>query len=327
MIRLSAAIDLGTNTARLLVGSIDGPIVVHNQVERRITRLGGGFSTLNGIAEAAQERTVAALKDFADILAKQGIDRVRAVATSAVRDAANGQQFCERVYADTGIRLEVIDGDTEAQLTLRGVLAGLDERPQTLMVFDVGGGSTEYTIANGVRTLFTESLPLGVVRLSEGKVTIPAMAEKISRELACLRRRIEEAGLLTSLAGATLVGTAGTATTLAAISLRMSEYDYRRVNNYRINLPEIRRIYELLRRMSPNDRLSVPGLEAGREDLIIAGILITVQTMETFGFSSLKVSDFGLLEGVLQTLFPDNQCVQLATAQPGDSTGRSRQNF
>lgn len=302
MSRLVAAIDLGTNTARMLVGTVDGTTLVHHLVMRRITRLGGGFSITEGISRVAKERTVAALREFASILAGQGVETVRAVATSAVRDAANRQLFCEEVLAETGIKLEVIDGDTEGLLTLRGVQAGLDEHPDTLLVFDVGGGSTEYTIANSSQLLFTESIPLGVVRLSEGKVTIPAMVEKIARELARLRREIEQAGLLGALKGATLVGTAGTATTLAAISQQMEEYDYRRVNNYCLELAEIRRIFELLRQMPPVERLKVPGLEAGREDLIIAGILVTMHTMETFGFRSLKVSDFGLLEGVLQSL-------------------------
>lgn len=296
----AAAIDLGTNTARLLIGGVDGAGAIEPLlVKRCITRLGGGFTRERGISREAFARTVVALKEFAGDLELHGVTRVRAVATSAVRDAVNGGEFCARILQETGIRLDVIDGHREGLLTLRGVLAGLDVATGNLLVFDVGGGSTEYTVSAGVKPLFSMSLPLGVVRLTEGKVSPEAMGEKISRELGTLREKLAERNLRQLLEGATLVGTAGTATTLAAISMGMTDYDYRRVNNYTLALEEIRGIFSRLRPMTPAERLAVPGLELGREDLIIAGILITIATMETFGFSRLKVSDFGLLEGVL----------------------------
>lgn len=297
---LSAAIDLGTNTARLLIGHLgEGRAIKPVLVARRITRLGGGFTRRDGISHEASDRTVAAMKEFAEEIARHDVKNVRAVATSAVRDAVNRQEFCERIRNETGIELQVIDGEAEGLLTLRGVLAGIDSRAGDFLVFDVGGGSTEYTLANGNAVVYTESLPLGVVRLTEGKITCPAMIDKISRELNTLRKNLDNRRLLPSLAKATLVGTAGTATTLAAISLKMTHYDYRLVNNYVIGLEEIKSIYETLLPMTPEQRLAVPGMERGREDLIIAGILITVQTMETFGFTKLKISDYGLLEGIL----------------------------
>ena len=298
-----AAIDLGTNTARLLIGyrEEDGhfrPVLV----KRHITRLGGGFSKTTGIAADARERTVAALLDFAAEVRRHGVRRVRAVATSAVRDAVNGRDFCAEILARTGIRLEVIDGTSEGALTLAGVLAGIDTQHEHLLVFDVGGGSTEYTLTSQGSLLFTTSLPLGVVRLTEGKVTSAAMEEKITRELNGFTTLLQRHGLLAQLRDAELVGTAGTATTLAAISMEMTEYDYRRVNNYRLALDEIRKIYDRLLPLAPAERLLVPGMERGREDLIIAGIRITLQTMETLGFRNLIVSDYGLLEGVLLSI-------------------------
>jgi exopolyphosphatase/guanosine-5'-triphosphate,3'-diphosphate pyrophosphatase len=166
-------------------------------------------------------------------------------------------------------------------------------------VFDVGGGSTEYTLAKGETPLFTMSLPLGVVRLTEGKGSCAAMDEKITRELMKVLADVDKAGLTGILEDATLVGTAGTATTLAAIRLKMEEYDYRRVNNYCLTLDDVKAIYLELLPMTLEERLKVPGLEKGREDLIIAGALITVRTMEIFGFRQLKVSDCGLLEGIM----------------------------
>ena len=142
------------------------------------------------------------------------------------------------------------------------------------------------------------SLPLGVVRLTEGKADPAAMADKIGRELDYLQQQMAQSQV-ELFPGTLLVGTAGTATTLAAISLKMAEYDYRKVNNYTLQQQEIQRIYDLLLPLSPEQRLSVAGLEKGREDLIIAGSLITLLTLQRFGFGSMKVSDYGLLEGLV----------------------------
>lgn len=295
-----AAIDLGTNTARLLIGTVgsDGTIVP-DLVVRRITRLGGGFTRERGISPEARERTVAALREFSAEIRRLGAVSVLATATSAVRDAVNGAEFCGDVEGETGIRLTVIDGEREGLLTRAGVYAGLDDRSGTVFIFDVGGGSTEYTLVHEGELLFTRSLPLGVVRLTEGKGEPAAMADKISRELLPLKEALAGGGLLERLAGATLVGTAGTATTLAAISMGMIEYDYRLVNNHVLSRSEVQEIYRRLLPLEPPARLSVPGMEPGREDLIIAGMLVTLQTMALFGFDRMKVSDFGLLEGVL----------------------------
>ncbi|MBI1922449.1 MAG: exopolyphosphatase [Geobacter sp.] len=299
---LKAAIDLGTNTVRLLIGTVDEQGVHPALLKREITRLGGGFRKNSGISREACERTIAALRLFADEIGKREVTRVRAVATSAVRDAANGNEFVAEVLERTGIRLEVIDGEEEGLLTLRSVISGLDEKSGDLMIFDIGGGSTEYTLATDSSPLFTDSLPLGVVRLTEGKRSVEAMSDKIERELVRLQAEIERKGLVQYLRDATLVGTAGTATTLAAIDLRLKTYDYRQVNNHILSREKILAIYEQLLPLSPEERLHVPGLEKGREDLIIAGILLTLKTMEMFGFERMKVSDFGLLEGVLLSI-------------------------
>lgn len=295
----AAAIDLGTNTARLLIGHREPAGVIKPLlVKRWITRLGGGFSKELGISEEAKMRSVAALKDFAMEIKTHGVAKLRAVATSAVRDAVNGKALCDEICQETGIRLEILDCREEGLLTLRGVLAGIDEPNDDFLVFDVGGGSTEYTLTLDRKPIFTESLPLGVVRLTEGKKSPEAMEDKISRELTTLRSKLVHDDLLKSLNRVSLVGTAGTATTLAAISLKLENYDYRLVNNYSLSLDEIRQIYATLLPMTPDERLNVTGLEKGREDLIIAGILVTLKTMELFGFQKLKVSDFGLLEGL-----------------------------
>jgi exopolyphosphatase/guanosine-5'-triphosphate,3'-diphosphate pyrophosphatase len=297
-----ASIDLGTNTARLLIGSSVNGKVERHFLSRRITRLGGGFTKDRGISPEAALRTISALKDFAASLHEYRIDRIRAVATSAVRDAVNRTEFCQEVRSTTGIELEVITGELEGKLTLAGVISGLDTCDGSLFVFDVGGGSTEYTLASGENILFTSSLPLGVVRLTEGKVGVDAMGGKVEKELCSLANELQSASLSDRLSSATLIGTAGTATTLAAISLKLADYDYRKVNNHLLSLDRIRAIYGTLLPLSPEERLQVAGLEKGREDLIVAGTILTIKTMELFGFSTLKVSDYGLLEGVLLDL-------------------------
>ncbi|MBL0226429.1 MAG: exopolyphosphatase [Geobacteraceae bacterium] len=295
-----AAIDFGTNTARLLIADRrpDGSFKLV-RIEREIVRMGGGFSKETGLSADAIQRGSHCLQRFAGILNEYGVRNPRAVATSAVRDAINGQSFIGQIYRQTGIALTVIDGEQEGILTLTGVVAGLDCQPDHLMVFDVGGGSTEYTLSHGGEAVFVRSIPLGVVRLTEGTATAAEMSEKIEKELCLLSNELSDSLVAAPDQGTLLVGTAGTATTLAAISMKMATYDYRRVHNSILSIDEIRRIYRLLLPLSPEVRLEIPGLEKGREDLIIAGMLITLNTMERFGFRSFKVSDYGLLEGLI----------------------------
>ena len=295
-----ASIDLGTNTARLLIGTVRDGKIIRQHISRRVTRLGGGFSKETGISRDAALRTVDALKAFSAIIDEFQVTELRAVATSAVRDAVNRDVFCSDVRSTSGIRLEVISGEEEARLTLAGVISGLDVVTDTLLVFDVGGGSTEYTLSKAGTIIFSRSLPLGVVRLVEGKGNTAAMAEKIERELKLLYSEMNAAGVTPLLAEASMIATAGTATTIAAIDIGLADYDYAKVNNHLITAPRIKEIFTRLLPLSPSERLQqVIGLEEGREDLIVAGILLTLKSMEIFGSESLKVSDFGLLEGIM----------------------------
>ena len=294
-----AAIDFGTNTARLLIVDLnEGGGFTHVHLQREIVRMGGGFSREQGLSREAMERGMSCLTTFAAAIRDHEVGTVRAVATSAVRDARNGADFVQRVRQETGIALTVINGSVEGNLTLAGVMAGLDQTYDTLLVMDVGGGSTEYTLSRAGRTEYVKSLPLGVVRLTEGKDSIAAMETKIRKELALLRDDMQISGHSLPK-GTPLIGTAGTATTLAAINMVMTDYDYRKVNNSVISRSGIEAIYDRLLPMTLEERLTVPGLEKGREDLVISGMLIILQTMNLFGMESLKVSDYGLLEGLV----------------------------
>lgn len=300
MNKCTASIDFGTNTARLLIAGVDvAGNLEHILIEREITRMGGGFCAETGLAPEAIERGLACLDRFAEVIKAHDVQDVRAVATSAVRDAVNGPDFVELVRQKTGINLDIIDGMKEGMLTLAGVLSGLDQQHEDILLFDIGGGSTEYTCVRGGKNMFGISLPLGVVRLMEGKKTESAIKEKIARELEMLVARMEAEGTNIIADNTVLIGSAGTATTLAAINMGMTEYDYRRVNNSIITRKEIQEIYERLAPLTPEERLKVPGVEKGREDLIIAGILITAKTMDIFGMREMKVSDYGILEGLV----------------------------
>jgi exopolyphosphatase / guanosine-5'-triphosphate,3'-diphosphate pyrophosphatase len=294
-----AAIDFGTNTARLLiVDLIEGGGFTHVHLQREVVRMGGGFSREHGLSAEAIQRGLSCLARFAAAIRDHEVETVRAVATSAVRDALNGAGFVQRVRQETGIALTVIDGVAEGNLTLAGVMAGLDQHYEEILVMDVGGGSTEYTLSRAGRTEYVRSLPLGVVRLTEGKDTVAAMETKIRKELEVLRADLRACGQRLQ-PGTALIGTAGTATTLAAINMGMVDYDYRKVNNSVISRAEIEAIYERLLPMTLAERLAVPGLEKGREDLVISGMLIILQTMDLFGMETMKVSDYGLLEGLV----------------------------
>ncbi len=315
MNQLVAAIDLGTNTARLLIGSItaDGRIetVLHKSL---ISRLGGGFSREKGIAPAAWKRTLAILDEFAGDLQEHGVAAVHAVATSAVREANNGREFVADVHGKTGIPLRVIDGVEEARLNLRGVLSGLDT-VSDLFVFDIGGGSTEYLLARGKSAIFSLSLPLGVVHLTEGHGSVNAMDAIISRELVRLRMVLTEQGLLTAVGMAQLVGTAGTITTLAALHRQVPHHSSSMLHGTCLPHADVSALYQALVNRSSEERLAMPGLEKGREDLIIAGTLITLRTMELFAFGQCFVCETGLLQGAL--------LARETAGESGDSYGAS----
>lgn len=297
-----ASIDLGTNSARLLIGSADPAKGIRPLlVKRKITRLGGGFSKETGLSPEARRRSLDVLHDFAEEIQRHGVRQIRAVATSAVRDAVNGKDFIAEVFQRTGILLEVIDGREEGLLTLRGIFSGIQAEGDVL-IFDIGGGSTEYTLARNEASLFTRSLPLGVVRLTEGKRSIPAMEDKINREFEALLNVLTQAGYPSCVPGTRLIGTAGTPTTLAGIDLGVTDYTAGSVHGHILSLEVIRNIYARILPLTPEQCLLVPGIEKGREDLILAGTLITLRTMERFGFKYLTVSESGLLEGLLLSL-------------------------
>lgn len=298
-----AAIDVGTNTVRLLVVDLEpGGAWTTVAQDQRVTRLGESLAGSGRLAPAAMTRTGDAVAEYVSRARTLAADEVRIVATSAVREAANGAEFAAAVGRQTGHAIEVIPGGEEARLTLRGVLHGLGHAGGRVVVFDIGGGSTEYIAARDAAVECAVSLRLGVVPLAE-RFPFPEGAS--ARQYAVLAAAVREqltrelpAGLVAVRADR-LVGTAGTVTTLAALDLGLAAYDARRVQGHVLSLSAVEGLRARLGALSVRARAALPCLEPGRADLIIPGTAIVLETMRLLAADRLTVSDFGLREGLV----------------------------
>ncbi len=301
-----ASIDIGSNTLRLLVAETAHQRGLKEIArDRRITRLGGGFTEEAGLKEDAIERTIRVLMEFKDTAVHAGAEHILAVATSVVRRAKNREVFIERVKEKTGMDVRIIDGTEEARLCVEGVLSAVKREKEEILIVDIGGGSTEFVYCGGDRVFETISVEnMGVVHLTEGFLRSDPPGE---RELEGLEKRIEEFlhHVRTSLSGVfrkdmcELCGTAGTVTTLASIEQSLETYQPDKINNYILTYDGVRKIYHRLVTMSLEERKQLLSLEKGREDLIIPGTAIVLKCMEAFGLYTMRVSDAGLLEGII----------------------------
>jgi exopolyphosphatase/guanosine-5'-triphosphate,3'-diphosphate pyrophosphatase len=297
-----ASIDIGTNTFRILVAELRGNELKKLYIDRVITRLGGGFKEKEKlITEGATERALSALRRFAEILEEYRVEKIRAVATSVVRDSLNGLEFVEKVKKETGIVVEIISGEEEAKLTVDGVLRSVSSPSDYSVIFDVGGGSTEYVYVRRDTILGLRSTSMGVVHLAERfmKSDIPSesdikmLCEEIENVLS-----YELSWIDISDDNLSLIGTAGTPTTLAAIELGLDKYNPGLINGFVLQKDMVLRILKSLASIPSNERLKIKGLEKGREDVIIPGALIVLKTMNRFSKDEVLVSDGGLLEGL-----------------------------
>lgn len=305
-----AAVDIGTNTVRVLVADYHGGDRLVPVIRREaITRLGGGFTAAGGIAEEAMGRTLAALKSFRNVIFDRRVESVAAVATSVVRKAVNGNAFVQRAREEAGIEITVISGETEATLAMRGALLPVDVSYEQAFILDIGGGSTEFILTRGAKPMLIESIDLGVVHLTESYVRhdppaadeLHAIEQEVQAQIRSIQERFHTAGLLpfSPESGTILIGIAGTPTTLAALDLQLHTYDRDRVTNHTLPRNRIEEIFHRLIQRTARERLRLPGLQPGREDLIIPGAMITLEVMDRFGFSTLRVIDSGILEGII----------------------------
>ncbi len=304
-----AAIDAGSNTLRLLVGRVNNGKVLPKFYLRRISRLAGDFTQKEGLSLEAKERTLFAFQELAKTCLQAEVKQVRVVGTAAFRQAVNGEHFACEVRQFTQLPLEIISGKVEAEYMVSGVLSVLEPMPPHALIVDIGGGSTEFVLCSGQKVLWSRSIPLGVVRLTE-EYTSPLMRQSVIAEaLTALNVELysvcKSVGLV--LDDLHLVATAGTVTTLAALDMRMTEYDWRQVNNYSIPLSHLRHWQTILTPLSLSEREKLPGMEVGRGDLIMPGLEIILFQMHQMSTDYLTVSDFGILEGLLLSLHNNHQ--------------------
>jgi exopolyphosphatase/guanosine-5'-triphosphate,3'-diphosphate pyrophosphatase len=298
--------DIGSNTVRLLVAECSpegGEMLVPLLHERSITRLAGGIEASGRLDPDGARMTVDILEKYVRTAADYGvsIEDILAAGTSALREASDSEAFLVEVKTRAGLDIKVLTPEEEARISARGVFAFVPDA-RSGFVLDIGGGSTEAMKVEGSQVVRHASLPTGVVKLTERHLANSGVPgeELNSLNEDCLSAAKELAGFFGSLdvQGAEFIATAGTATTLAAIDMSLEKYDRDLVNGYKIKISAIRDIFQRLSGLSIEERRDVPGLEKGREDLIIAGVALTIGVMEVFGFNEMTVSDSGLLEGL-----------------------------
>ncbi|MFF2194739.1 exopolyphosphatase [Streptomyces sp. NPDC058157] len=304
-----AGIDCGTNSIRLLVADCDPATGELVELDRRMTivRLGQGVDKTGRLAPEALQRTFAACREYAGVIKELGAERVRFVATSASRDAENREDFVRGVLDILGVEPEVISGEQEAEFSFTGATKELTgdtalERP--FLVVDIGGGSTEFVVGEQhVRA--ARSVDVGCVRMTErhlvvdGEVTDPPSEAQIAAMRADIEAALDLAAESVPLEEArTLVGLAGSVTTVAAIALELPEYRSERIHHSRISYEQVREISGRMLTATHAERSAIPVMHPGRVDVIGAGALVLLAIMERTGATEVVVSEHDILDGI-----------------------------
>ncbi len=298
-------VDVGTNSVRMMVADVSNQRISKVILtDGKITRLGEGLHATGVIGEAPLSRTIELIGHFLATATPFRPDVIRLIGTSAVRQATNQADVLKRVLDATGVPLEVIDGETEAIWTYHGALGNLFDLTSPYLVIDIGGGSTELiygeTLTESLRAF---SVEVGVVTLTERMIHSDPPKED---EIDNARKEVKKAfdGVISKLSpflasSVTCVGTAGTVTTLMAFSMGMSLYDPRKIHGHGLQRSRISDLVDRLSRLTLSERLRLPGIEKGREDLILSGGIILDVLMGQLNLAGLIVSDSGLREGAL----------------------------
>jgi exopolyphosphatase / guanosine-5'-triphosphate,3'-diphosphate pyrophosphatase len=284
-----AAIDLGTNSTRLLVADVDDGDV--REVDRRleITRLGEGVDTRRQLLPQAMARVRNVLSDYRRVIDEDGAERRLAFATSAVRDAENGEAFLGEIEWSYGFATRLLTGDEEALLAFRGVSAGRELDDDTVIV-DIGGGSTELIVGGRDGMSFHESYDLGCVRLTERFPGDPqGAAEQVRSTL--------DAGVPEAVRPAQAIGVAGTITQLATVDLGLEREEPELVHGHRLTTDTVEQLLERMAAMSVEEIRRMPGMHPDRAPVIVAGTVVLLETLRHFGLDELEVSERDNLHG------------------------------
>ncbi|MFF7815826.1 exopolyphosphatase [Streptomyces sp. NPDC007945] len=295
-----AGIDCGTNSIRLLVADVHPETGELVELDRRMTivRLGEGVDRTGRLAPEALERTFAACREYAAVIRELGAERIRFVATSASRDAENRQDFVDGVVAILGVEPEVISGDQEAAFSFTGATGSLPGDDRRLVV-DIGGGSTEFVV--GTREVeAARSVDIGCVRLTERHVRHdPVTAEEAEAIRADVRAALDLAAETVPIdSAATLVGLAGSVTTVAALALGLPEYDSTKIHHSRIPADRIAEVTGRLLASTHEERAAIATIHPGRVDVIVAGALVLQEIVERVGAAEVVVSEHDILDGI-----------------------------
>ena len=303
-----AVIDIGTNSVKLLVGDVSEGIVTPVEERSEQTRLGAGFYESHLLQPIPISRTASAVARFVAMASDWNAASLRVIATSAARDARNGHELTDAVRRASGVRVEIITGDREAEWVYRGVTSDARLHGRRLMILDVGGGSTEFILGEHDHHSFRQSFPMGSVRLLEQlrPHDPPSLLDIAScREWlrAFFAREMGPAlkGLLsdTTKSGATLVGTGGTTTILARMERKMTDYQRDQIDGTSLSHQRVLEYMVHLWSLPLAERKMLPGLPANRADVILMGVAIYEAVMEHFQFPELTVSTRGLRFGAL----------------------------
>lgn len=312
MSRRVAAIDCGTNSIRLLIADVDPGRSQLSDLRRdmRIVRLGEGVDRTGRLSSAALDRTMAALGEYAEQIRRLAPEAIRMVATSATRDAENSQEFTNRVKEVLGVAPEVVTGDEEARLSFTGATAELTaDLVGPCLVTDIGGGSTELVLGDAAGVRAARSVDIGCVRMTERHLHgDPPSSAQIAAAIADIDAALEDAagsvfqGAVTVGGACTLVGLAGSVTTIAGIALGLAEYDSRRIHHSRVSAAAVHEIAVRLLGMTRAQRAAIGVMHPGRADVIGGGALILDRIMTRFGFREVLVSEHDILDGIAWSL-------------------------
>ncbi|MGH8891807.1 MAG: exopolyphosphatase [Actinomycetes bacterium] len=298
-----AAVDCGTNSIRLLVADLDPDAGTLGEVDRRmeIVRLGEGVDRTGRLAPAALARTFAACDSYADVIRRTGAEHVRFVATSASRDVDNRDTFVAGVVERFGVEPEVVSGDEEAALSFTGATRELatSDLEQPFLVVDIGGGSTELVLGR-TSVQAARSVDVGCVRMTERHLhDDPPTAEQVEAARADIEKAVAAAAETVPLDEAgTLVGLAGSVTTVAAMALDLPTYDPKLIHHARLRADDVHRVATTLLSMTHDQRAALPFMHPGRVDVIGAGALVLSVVMDRVPVDSVVVSEHDILDGI-----------------------------
>jgi exopolyphosphatase / guanosine-5'-triphosphate,3'-diphosphate pyrophosphatase len=294
-----AGIDCGTNSIRLLIADVEDGTLADVVRQMRVVRLGQDVDRTGRLAPEALERTRIALVDYAALAREHGAERVRMVATSATRDAANRADFVTMVHGVLGAEPEVITGRDEAELSFAGATSVLGESDGPLLVADIGGGSTELVLG-GDGQLRSHSMDVGCVRMTERHLHAdPPTAAQVAAVVADVRGAVAAARVDVPLdPDVTFVGVAGTVTTITAIALGLDRYDADAIHGSTITAEQVRDVTDRLLHMRRDERAALPVMHPGRVDVISAGALVLRTLVDEIGVGTMIASEHDILDGI-----------------------------